>query len=128
MTFSYRGCGALKGTVTLMDLSPERLVTKPSRSLRLLRAEEDMVYNQLRASGGGLVLLRAESSFETRDILAEGAQLMGLFDLAGLLAQTEVEKLFAAIANLRLDFVRSELANFFKFHRCIQLAVTIRSL
>ena len=63
-----------------MDLSPERARDEADQVFALaVRVGEDMVLNQLRASGCGGRLFGAESGFETGDILAEGAQLMGLF-------------------------------------------------
>ena len=84
--------------MTLMDLSPERLETKPTWVLRVLRAAgagEDMAGGRMGVSGSlrCLGLLLVEDGLEAGDVLAEGAQLVGLLDLAGLLAQAELEQL-----------------------------------
>jgi hypothetical protein len=52
-----------------------------------------------------------EDGFEPRNVLPEHADLVGLFDLAGLLAQAEVEQLFAGVAQLGFDLSRREFAD-----------------
>src|SRR5471030_2155487 len=108
--------------VTLTDLSPERLVTKPMMVLRRLREPEmgvDMTGREEREEasgrgrGRGLLL---EDGREPRDILAEDAQLMGLLHLAGLLAHPQLEELVAGFAELGADFGGGEFADFFRSH------------
>src|ERR1017187_3236688 len=58
LTFWERGWGGLQGIVTLIDLSPERLVTKPIRALRLLR-ESGVIVDMAWDAGAWGVLVAA---------------------------------------------------------------------
>src|SRR5476651_431649 len=111
--------------VTLTDLSPERLETKPIWVLRALRwpgvAMEDMMndYGLGRARSGrdgGFAFLFVGDGLEVGDVLAERAQLVGLLDLSGLLAQAKLEELLAGFAELGGDLGGREIADFFGSH------------
>src|SRR5438067_2076249 len=62
------------------------------------------------------VLLLVRDGLEPRDVLAERAQLVGFFHLAGLLAQLELEELLADLAELGVDLGGREIADFFRSH------------
>src|SRR5690606_38602399 len=93
----------------------ERLVTLPTRVLRELRSV-DIVFVpriQARRSGGGLLGL---DGFEAGDVLAQGAEQVGLLDLTGLLAQAQLEQLLAGLVELGVDLGDREVADFLGFH------------
>jgi hypothetical protein len=54
-----------------------------------------------------------EDGLEPGDVLAEGAQFVGLFDLAGLLAQPELEELLAGLREA-CWISAGEFADFFR--------------
>src|SRR6478609_7498441 len=68
------------------------------------------------ASGSLRGFLLLQDGLQARDVLAVGAQEVRLLDLAGILAQAELEELLAGLAELRGDLARGEVADFFGSH------------
>ena len=63
-----------------------------------------------------MTVLFVQDGFETSDILTEETQLMGFFDLADLLTQTQLEELLTRFAELGGDLDWREFADFFRSH------------
>src|SRR5258708_40065608 len=97
-----------------------RELTKPMRVLRRFwRSEVDMVVSGWRGGSGlgrGGGSLRVEDGLQACDVLAVFAQEVRLLDLAGVLAQAELEELFAGLAELGGDLGRGEVADFLGSH------------
>ena len=67
----------------------------------------------MRSGGDGFAFRGGESGFESGDVLAERAQLVGFLDLTRLLAQTQLEELLASFAKLGGELGWREFADFF---------------
>src|SRR5690606_15182358 len=68
------------------------------------------------ASGGLGGFLLLEDGLKAGDVLAVNAQEVRLLNLAGVLAQAELEELFAGFAELGADLAGREFADFLGSH------------
>jgi len=67
----------------------------------------------LRLSSGRSQLLLVENGFEACDFATQLGEFMRTFDLAGLLAQAEVDVCVVRVAELLLDFGLGHFADIF---------------
>jgi hypothetical protein len=73
-------------------------------------------FERLRLGDGRWAFLLVLDGEEAGDVLAERAQMIGLFDLTRLLAETELEEFLTGGANFGGDLIGGEIADFFGSH------------